>query len=149
MWNNNFSLPPSLQTPGYATNPGWGEFFLEPGLSAAYAWNAQTSVYGTVSYLEAATRGRDNGGNDNIWYGNREQLYAGVKWHDPASGLALDVSYGQQTFTVGNGMLVWSGASNGGQRGRQLSGAARGVGQRRARQGIVAGRGARGLLPQA
>ena len=122
MWNNSFGLPPSLHYPGYKTDPGWGEFFLEPGLAATYALNAATSIYGGISYLESGTRGRDYDGNDNLWYGNREQLYAGVKWRSTVSGLALDVSYGQQDFTVGNGMLVWSGASNGAQRGANYLG---------------------------
>ncbi|MEO8751674.1 MAG: alginate export family protein [Casimicrobiaceae bacterium] len=122
MWNNEFGVPPSLQTHGYATNPGWGEFFLEPGLSATYKVSAQASVYGGFSYLEASTRGRDNAGSDNVWYGNRELLYAGAKWRDADSGFALDVSYGQQNFHVGNGMLLWSGASNGGQRGANYLG---------------------------
>ncbi len=67
--------------------------------------------------METGTRGRDNDGIDNLWYGNRELLYAGVKWADAERGLALDVSYGQQNFHVGNGMLLWSGVANGGQRG--------------------------------
>jgi hypothetical protein len=117
MWSNGFGVPPALQTPGYKSDPGWAEFFLEPGVTATYALGATASLYGGFSYLESGTRGVDYDGNVNLWYGNREQLYAGVKWRDAGSGLALDVSYGQQDFTVGNGMLVWSGASNGAERG--------------------------------
>jgi hypothetical protein len=40
-----------------------------------------------------------------------------VRWQDPASGVALDASYGQQPFTVGNQMLIGRGADDGAQRG--------------------------------
>ena len=31
MWENAFGIPPSLASPGYKTNPGWGEFSLSRG----------------------------------------------------------------------------------------------------------------------
>ena len=117
MTQNLFGPPPALAPDGYKTNPGWGEFFIEPGVSAEYRLGASASIYGGFSYVESSTRGTDNCCVSNLYYGNRELLFAGVRWHDPAGGLALDVSYGQQDFTVGNQMLIGRGADDGAQRG--------------------------------
>ena len=67
--------------------------------------------------MESSTRGTDNCCVGNIYYGNRELLYGGIRWRDAGSGLALDASYGQQDFTVGNQMLLGLAGSNGAQRG--------------------------------
>jgi len=117
MTQNLFGPPPALAPAGYKTNPGWGEFFVEPGVNAQYRLGPAASVYGSVSYVESSTRGSDNCCVSNLYYGNRELLFAGVRWHDPAGGLALDASYGQQDFTVGNQMLIGRGADDGAQRG--------------------------------
>ena len=115
MWNNLFAPPPALQTPGVPVDPGWGEFFLEAGLSARLTMTDGMALYGGVSYLESGTRGRDYDGNANVDHGDTELLYAGATWTIGAA--SVDVSYGQQEFTLGDGMLIWSGATNGTQRG--------------------------------
>jgi hypothetical protein len=117
MRNNEFDLPATRAGPGYRSNPGWGEFFVEPGLAMSGKVGAMLTVYAGVSYLEAATRGYDNAGDGNTYHGDTETLFAGVKWKGGGSGPEFDLSYGQRDFTVGNGMLLWNGASNGPQRG--------------------------------
>src|SRR5450631_1222397 len=112
MTENLFGPPPSLAPSAFQKNPGWGEFFIEPGLSAQYKLSPAASLYGSFSYVEASTRGTDNTGAGNVYYGNRELLFGGVRWRDASSGLALDASYGQQDFTVGNQMLIGRGASD-------------------------------------
>src|SRR5436190_827604 len=98
MTENLFGPPPSLAPSAYQKNPGWAEFFIEPGLSAQFRLSAAASVYGSFSYVESSTRGTDNTGAGNVYYGNRELLFGGVRWRDASSGLALDASYGQQDF---------------------------------------------------
>jgi hypothetical protein len=122
MSNNAFDKPPALATPGYKADPFWGEGFIEPGIAANCALNAATHLYGGYSWMGTATRGTDNGGNGNTWHGDNEQLYGGLKWHDAASGVGVDLSYGQQDFEVGKGMLLSKGASNGVQRGANQMG---------------------------
>jgi hypothetical protein len=112
MTENLFGPPPALAASTYQKNPQWGEFFIEPGLSANLKVNAAASVYGSFTYVESSTRGTDNTGAGNIYYGNRELLFGGVRWRDPGSGLTVDASYGQQDFTVGNQMLIGRGASD-------------------------------------
>ncbi len=120
LWNNAFAPPPALQTPGVPLSPGWGELFLEAGLTARYILLPTLAAYGGVSYLETGTRGRDYDGNANLYYGDTELLYAGVT--STAARVSLDLSYGQQEYTVGDGMLLWSGATNGAQRGADYLG---------------------------
>jgi len=117
MSGNDFDKPAALATPGYKSNPNWGEAFIEPGVTARYSLGSGASLYGGYAWMGTSTRGTDNGGNGNTWHGDNEQLYGGVKWRDSGSGFAIDASYGQQDFQVGKGMLLSKGASNGPQRG--------------------------------
>ena len=122
MWNNQFALPPPQVTPSYRRDPSWGEFFLEPGVTARYQVAAGLQVYGGAAYMETGTRGTDYGGVANTYHGDMEQLYGGVRWTDAARGLKLDASYGQQDYSVGRSFLIASGASNGPQRGANYMG---------------------------
>jgi Alginate export len=112
MSENLFGPPPALAAPNYTKNPAWAEFFIEPGLNANFRLNAAAKIYGSFSYVESSTRGTDNTGAGNVYYGNRELLYGGVRWRDAGSGWTFDASYGQQDFTVGNQMLLGRGASD-------------------------------------
>lgn len=122
MWRNVFGKPPALVTPGYVADPAWGEFFLEPGLTAQYTLSPAARLYGGFAYMATGTRGTDYGGVGNTYHGDREHLYAGVNWRDAGRGLALDVSYGQQDYSVGNALLIAAGASNGAQVGASYLG---------------------------
>lgn len=117
MSGNAFDPPPALATPGRKSNPSWGEGFIEPGIEANYTLGGGASLYGGYAWMGTATRGTDNDGNGNTWHGDNELLYAGLKWRDAGGRIAIDVSYGQQDFQVGKGMLLAKGASNGAQRG--------------------------------
>ena len=117
MTENLFGPPPALAPAGYKKNPGWGEFFVEPGVSATYRLGPATTLYGSFAYVESGTRGMDNCCTGNVYYGNRELLFGGIRWRDAGSGFALDASYGQQDFTVGNQMLLGRAGSNGAHRG--------------------------------
>ena len=122
MRDNQFALPPPQVTPTYRIDPGWGEYFLEPGVTAAYQLAAGVQAYGGAAYMITGTRGTDYDGVANTFHGDAEQLYAGVRWTDAASGLKIDASYGQQDYSVGRSLLVASGASNGPQRGANYMG---------------------------
>ncbi len=117
MSENLFGPPAALAPAGYKKNPGWGEFFIEPGLSATYRLGPSATLYGSFAYVESSTRGMDNCCADNVYYGNRELLFGGIRWRDADSGLSLDASYGQQDYTVGNQMLLGRAGSNGAHRG--------------------------------
>jgi len=120
--NNQFAPAPSQVSPSFRDNPGWGELFLEPGITAQWRLSPTTSVYGGIAYMETATQGTDYDGVGNTWHGDLEQLYAGARWEDKARGLLLDVSYGQQNLVLGQSFLLAAGASNGAQRGANFLG---------------------------
>ncbi|MFO1324281.1 MAG: hypothetical protein U1F15_09465 [Burkholderiales bacterium] len=122
MWNNAFDPPPAQNPDGNKRNPGWGEFFIEPGLNVEYAPNAATQLRAGVSYMETATRGTDYGGVSNTYHGGLELLLAGARWQDKAAGVTLDASYGRQDFAIGHDLLIAAGASNGAQRGADYMG---------------------------
>ena len=120
--NNQFALPASQATPSYRVDPGWGELFVQPGLTAQWRFSDAASVYGGVGYMETATRGMDYDGVGNTWHGDLEQLYAGARWEDKARRLQFDFSYGQQGLVLGQSFLIAAGASNGAQRGANYLG---------------------------
>jgi len=115
--NNQFTLPASQATPSYRNDPGWGELFVQPGVSAQWRLSGSASIYGGIDYVETATRGVDYDGVGNTWHGGLEQLYGGVRWEDRARRLQLDLSYGHQNLALGQSFLIAAGASNGEQRG--------------------------------
>ena len=122
MRDNQFALPPPQDTPTYRKDPGWGEFFLEPSVTAQYRVAPAIELYGGAAYMATGTRGTDYGGVSNTYHGAMEQLYAGVRWTAAAGGVKLDASYGQQDYSVGRSLLIASGASNGPQRGANYMG---------------------------
>ena len=122
MWNNLFDPPPAETTSSYERNPAWGEYFLQPGVTAQFAWFPTVQLYGGAAYMATATRGTDYSGLGNTFHGDMELLYGGVRFTDSPAALTVDASYGQQTFTVGRSLLIGSGASNGPQRGANYLG---------------------------
>ena len=92
------------------------------GMAAAFPlWHGRhpVYVYGTFSYLGAASVGQDNNRSDARATSSWEEGYAGVVGGGvTASGStwAYNVSYGMQPYCIGGGMLVCQIASSGGDR---------------------------------
>jgi hypothetical protein len=123
MSNNAFDAPAGSVNAGAPVSPSWSEYYVQPGISVKYRMNHGAYAYGGFSYLESGTAGYDNSGAPPRWYGLPEQLYLGIHFANPfGRASSFDVSYGQQDYTSGNGMLVWSGASNGSIRGASYLG---------------------------
>jgi hypothetical protein len=118
MFDNVFHAPPRSIYSGLPVNPGWIEAYAEPGVTAEYRLARGAYAYGGFSYLESGTIGTDYTGGRYAWYGLPEELYAGVHLSHLFGGRAtLDASFGQQNYTIGNGMLISLGATNGLNRG--------------------------------
>lgn len=116
--NNAFAAPAGSINSGRPVNPSWAELYLQPGFTAAYHLAHHTYLYGGFSYIESATLGSDYAGSPYAWYGSPEELYAGLRVSHLFGGRGtLDVSYGQQNYANGDGMLLSSGADNGAARG--------------------------------
>jgi hypothetical protein len=77
-------------------------------------------LYASMLYLGTLSVGQDNNRNDLRTTGQWEEAYVGLAdAGTTASGLAwrANLSYGRQTYCIGNGMLVCQIASSGGDRG--------------------------------
>jgi hypothetical protein len=117
-FNNAFHAPSGSINSGLPVNPGWGEAYIEPGVTATYGLAHHAYLYGGFSYLESGTIGTDYAGSPNAWYGLPEEFYGGLRFtHLFGATGTLDASYGQQTYGTGNGMLLATGATNGFDRG--------------------------------
>jgi hypothetical protein len=113
MTNNAFDAPPGSINAGLPPNPGWSEYYVQPGFAAKYHVDKDAYVYGGFSFVESGTVGNDYSGAPSRWYGLPEEAYLGLHLaHLLGSTATLDASYGQRDYTNGNGMLVWSGATN-------------------------------------
>ena len=95
-----------------------------PGLGMAAAFPLARGkhpvyVYGTFSYLGAASVGQDNNRSDARATSAWEEGYAGIVGGGVAasgSTWGYNVSYGMQPYCIGGGMLVCQIASSGGDR---------------------------------
>lgn len=95
----------------------WTEGWLEVGATATARIATGLELYGRLSLGASGTLGSDpfeqgDGGSVEL-----ENLYAGVRYAAEGAPWSFDLSYGQQDFGVGTGMLIWQGAGNGFERG--------------------------------
>jgi hypothetical protein len=117
MSNNAFDAPRGSINAGLPANPGWGEMYVQPGFTVAYHVAHRTYLFGGFSYLESATFGGDYAGNPHAWYGQPEELFGGLEVSHLFGGNGrIIASFGQQEYLNGDGMVLSSGAGNGGYR---------------------------------
>ncbi len=103
----------------------WTEGYLTPGLLGELDLGGAGRASAGVSVVGAFTHGTDAAGSnvddtaptdvalDQAWIGwNSGSLLAGTLGED-----AVDLSVGRQEFELGSGLLIWEGATNGGNRG--------------------------------
>ena len=95
----------------------WQEGYIKPALDAAYHLDQAGRIYGGVAVVGTVTAGDgDAGGYTNAGDDDSglERLFAG--WNsakllaDSLGEDALDLSYGQQDFQVGDGFLIYDGS---------------------------------------
>jgi hypothetical protein len=101
----------------------WAEFGAEPGLAFEMGLGGGT-LFGEVSGAYTTTAGDDASGltigNDDADDMSIEQGHLGWRMGDLFSGLeddTLSVSIGRQDYSIGTGMLINDGGSDGGTRG--------------------------------
>jgi hypothetical protein len=101
----------------YATDRHWWEFYLKPGLRVQKALEGSSSIYADFSVVGAGTLERDPFDTGNT--GRLLPETAVIGWRGPVNdaGWTTDLSIGAQAYTVGTGMLIANGASNGFERG--------------------------------
>lgn len=95
----------------------WGESWVEPGVDATWRIGSAFELYGGLSVGVSRTWGADAFDQRDRGEGRLENAFGGFRTRNPSSSLNIDVSTGQQNYTVGTGMLIWQGAGNGFERG--------------------------------
>lgn len=95
----------------------WAEGWLEPGVNFTYRPNSSFEFYGGFSVGLSGTLGSDPFDQRAQGAVLVENAFAGWRTTNPASSWNVDLSFGQQDYSVGTGMLLWQGAGNGFERG--------------------------------
>jgi hypothetical protein len=113
-WN----LPEVFAPAGvYDTDRHWWEAYVKPSVHAQRPLPGGAVLYGQLSAVGSGTLEKDPFDAGNTGRLTLETAVAGVR--TPLAGTAwqADLSLGAQAFTVGTGMLIANGASNGFDRG--------------------------------
>ncbi len=96
---------------------GYFDGFIEPILNLTYDTSGAGSFYSGLSY--AATGSYGNDGQWDMWQGNTEEIKSEQAYLGWKSGSLfgsedlLDISFGEQAFTIGDGFLVYDGEFDG------------------------------------
>lgn len=94
-----------------------GAMPLQSGAQPAY-------LYGNVLYLGTLSMGQDNNRSDTRSTGQWEEAYVGVVDSgvtERGTAWRANLSYGRQSYCIGNGMLLCQIASSGGDRGADFA----------------------------
>jgi len=98
-------------SPGFDTNRSFAEFWVQPKLDGRYALGGQTEAYGAVAVAATQTLGSD--AFDYSDQGAVRFGSAALGVRGTADDWRYDLSFGRQLFTLGSGMLLTAGSSNG------------------------------------
>jgi hypothetical protein len=107
----------AIRNPAYNPNRLTAEGWLEPGIDITLRPAKAVEVYAGLSVGLSGTWGSDLYDQQNQGAALPENAFAGVRTTNPATSWNVDLSIGQQDFSVGTGMLIWQGADNGFERG--------------------------------
>lgn len=113
-WNLPATFAPSA---GYDTDRHWWETYVKPGLRAEKALAGGVTLYGQLSAVGSGTFRKDPFDAGDSGRASLETAVAGLRLPLAAPGWQADLSLGAQAFSVGSGMLIANGASNGFARG--------------------------------
>ncbi|WP_353110347.1 hypothetical protein [Salinisphaera dokdonensis] len=108
-------------------SPTWLEGYAKYGLSAVHALDGAGSVYGAFNLLSSATRGDGDAGGFTTGKEEDTQVedaYIGWRSGDLVPWLGedgIDLSFGSQSFTIGDGFLVNGDSLNFGEGFEPLS----------------------------
>lgn len=98
-------------SPGFDTNRSFAEFWVQPTLEGRYALGGQSEAYAAVS-----VGGTQTVGSDAFDYTNQGTIRFGSAMfgvRGTVDDWRYDLSFGRQPFTLGTGMLLTAGSSNG------------------------------------
>jgi hypothetical protein len=98
-------------SPGFDTSRSFAEFWVQPKLDGRYALGGRNEAYGAISVAATKTVG-----SDAFDYSDEGAVRFGsamVGLRGTAEDWRYDLSFGRQLFTLGTGMLLTAGSSNG------------------------------------
>jgi hypothetical protein len=101
----------AASTPGFDKSRSFAEFWIHPKLNGSYRLDGETEAYGALSIGATKTIG-----SDPFDYEDKGEVRAGSAMlgvRGSAGASHYDFSIGQQPFTLGTGMLLTAGSSNG------------------------------------
>ncbi|HRD98692.1 MAG TPA: hypothetical protein PLA97_20100, partial [Rubrivivax sp.] len=113
-WNLPATFAPSA---GYDTSRHWWEAYIKPGLRGQKALAGGATLYSQLSAVGSGTLRKDPFDAGDTGRLSLETAMAGVRLPLAGSDWHADLSFGAQAFSVGTGMLIANGASNGFARG--------------------------------
>lgn len=113
-WFGLATLPPA---PPFSERRAWGESWIEPGIDARLRIGSSFELYGGFSIGASRTWNADPFDQRNKGQLSVENAFGGMRTRNPVSSWNVDISSGQQNYSVGTGMLIWQGAGNGFERG--------------------------------
>lgn len=117
-WFNLLARP----LPSYDPNRRWAEGWFAPGVDITLYPSDRVEIYGGLSLGLSGTWGSDLYAQTNQGAVLFENAFFGVRTSNPKTSWNIDISTGQQKYTVGTGMLLSQGAGNGFERGANLMG---------------------------
>lgn len=101
----------------YPTEHYWLESYAKLALQATYEVSDPVTVYGGAAIISSGTLGKDYFEEENQGKVLPENAYLGMRWQDTSGDFRLDLSGGQQSYILGNQLLLAVGAGNGFERG--------------------------------
>lgn len=105
------------RNPGFDFNPYWYEFYVKPALGFKRNLGDGRQLYARVSAVGSGTLRHDPFGAGDTGRISIEEFVAGIRMPLGGTRAMVDVSAGAQNFTLGTGMLIANGGSNGFDRG--------------------------------
>jgi hypothetical protein len=117
-WFNLLARP----LPSYDPNRRWAEGWFAPGVDITLYPSDTVEIYSGLSLGLSGTWGSDLYAQTNQGKALLENAFFGARTVNPKTSWNVDISTGQQNYTVGTGMLIWQGAGNGFERGADFLG---------------------------
>lgn len=115
---------------GFNPDRYWWEFYAKPALALTYTVeDSSNALYVRLSAVGSGTLRRDAFDTGNTGRLSLEESVVGIRWALPGNTTQVDLSVGAQTYTLGTGMLIANGASNGFARGAMKLGPRKAFGQ--------------------
>ena len=105
------------RNPDFDFNPYWYEFYVKPALGFKRNLGDGKQLYARVSAVGSGTLRHDPFGAGDTGRISIEEFVAGIRMPISGTNASVDLSAGAQNFTLGTGMLIANGGSNGFDRG--------------------------------